>query len=441
MDIMSPLKEEEPASPSLVQDESSISTRMAFQKKMFLYANLILLHRPYVNDVLTTRNTSNRPSYDICSYAAIIITDTASKLNPTELVYHSKSPLFAYALVMALRIHIMNATNANPEKYNAHKNFNLCLATLSRLPQAKNTCSMLHEALIDLEEQYTNRFLLAQEREDDIKLQQQLQQQMQLHQPVITAAQVVFSPGATDKRKDRPNSDASQGLTFNTPLEPGTGRLVIKHHNQPTDSAGRKKKKNKIVHDTPAMFVDSQQCRQKQKQKQSQQKLQGVFSTNGYQHASAPPTQSVQVQQQQQLPPSTQFSQGNHFQLNDSYTQYTTPSSSSTSSSSHGSATFPQTEYTSMVPHYADTMFPLNDAFDQVLNQMNSQETSMSLNFTDLLPMNDGMNALWNTNFSNEMPMYCVAPREDTFGVSITRTSNKTIPPNDTNLAFSYPSI
>ncbi|OBZ90001.1 Nitrogen assimilation transcription factor nirA [Choanephora cucurbitarum] len=503
MDIISPVKEgeepEEPESPlsqlpNTFKDESLISARITLQKKMFLYANLILLHRPYVNDVLTTRNTSNRPSYDICSYAAIIITDLASKLDPAELVYHSKSPLMAYALVMALRIHIMNATNANPEKYNAQKNFNLCLATLNRLPQAKDTSSMLYEALVDLVEQYNDRFLLAQEREDDIKLQQQLHQQMNLRQPVITAAQVVFSPGAIDKRKDRPNSDASNGvplMSFNTSLDSSgsqPNRLVIKHHQHSADPNNRKKKKVKATHDSPAMTVESS----KHKPKQPQQKPNKTFSE--FQHMSSPqlsmqppsssnisrsnaktPRQRQRQQQQQQaiqpvpfdaqLSSSTtstssfgQFSfsgQANPF-IPTQYTNINKSNSHSSSSSSVSSTnTFSHSDnyYAAPLPNqgnndlvnqptndimqpydFTPNMFPFGEdiSFDEVLSKMNTYQNTFLSNLNPSSLINNGF---VNDNFSTElMAMYHFTPQDSAIGISVSKGPNEMmIPSNDTN--------
>ncbi|KAI8992015.1 hypothetical protein BDF20DRAFT_812687, partial [Mycotypha africana] len=154
---------EEPESPfssvpNIVTEETPTARRLQTQKRLFLYTNLILLHRPYVSDILSKRNTNNRPSYDICSYAAIIITDLASKLDTSDLSYHSTLPILAYALIMAVRIHIMNASSSNPEKFNAKRNFDLSICILSKLPQSRDTTSMLYDSIQALEYKYHHRY-------------------------------------------------------------------------------------------------------------------------------------------------------------------------------------------------------------------------------------------------------------------------------------------
>lgn len=307
------------SSPNVLVEETTISKRIAFQKQMFLCTNLILLHRPYVNDVLAVRNTSNRPSYDICSYAAVIITDSARKLDISELLYHSKSPMIAYALVMALRVHIMNATSANPEKYNASKNFSLSLATLSKLPQSQDTDSMLHHALIDLERQYNNRFSLEQEREDDNRMQQQLQQQMQMNQPIVTAAQIVFSPGTTEKRKERPGSSdrsVSQSSVQQIDANAASSRnsIVIKDYNHQIDATNKKKKKAKI-----------------QQQHQQQQQQQEFMASNTFVPVGYSRQRSTSL-----IPPGQHYQSHTVLHHNQGGASSTTTSSSSSSSNTFG---------------------------------------------------------------------------------------------------------
>lgn len=290
-DIMHP-NSNEPDSPisnaaNVIHEESIMSKRMSFQKMMFLYTNLILLHRPYVNDSIPARN-SVRPSYDICTFAAILVTDIASNLEHSELVYHSKSPMIAYALVMALRVHIMNAyTNPSVDKFNAEKNFTKSIATLNKLPQSQNRSSLLYEALADLKEQYNNRFTLSQEKEEEIRSrqqqlqQQQQQQQQQIEQLTITPAEAIFNPASIEKRKERPCSVSStdissiNGTTSNT-------NLSVKYYQPPNETTTARKKKKTKTAASPAptaTFADGQQ-KQKMKQKQIQQSHQHVFSTN-----------------------------------------------------------------------------------------------------------------------------------------------------------------
>lgn len=144
--------------PSTSRDDSPqkqgtlTNKRLEFEKKIFLLVNLILLHRPYIND---TVKSNNRPSYDIFSYAAILITDAAYRLDTNELIhYHAKSPIIAYALITALRVHIINASTPNwADKFNADKNYNNSVETICKLPQLTQY-SLLNDSLQDLQEKY-----------------------------------------------------------------------------------------------------------------------------------------------------------------------------------------------------------------------------------------------------------------------------------------------
>ncbi|KAG1174114.1 hypothetical protein G6F70_005241 [Rhizopus microsporus] len=157
-DIMYPSMDE-PESPMnqpviIQREETTLSKRLDFEKKMFLLTNLILLHRPYVHEMV--RNNNSRPSNDICSYAAIMITDSAYRLDVNELIqYHSKSSILAYALMIALRIHVMNAaTPSYADKFNADKNYSYSVEIISKLPQCAISHSLLSCALQDLQGQY-----------------------------------------------------------------------------------------------------------------------------------------------------------------------------------------------------------------------------------------------------------------------------------------------
>lgn len=314
MDIISPYKE--PDSPmsnaaNTVVQEETITKRMTFQKEFFLYTDLILLHRPYVNDVLMVKNASNRPSFDICSFAAIMITDMASKLEITDLIYHSKSPMMAYALVMASRIHIYNATQPNPGKYNASKNFYICLSTLERLPQSKDKSSMLHDAFIDLELQYNNRFALLQETEEELRMQR-LQMESNITKPVITAAQIVFAQNETERSKRQSTSEKPCDSAATVKLETSRSNSKIR---LPTFKffehlPHKQKKKSKGSHANSFIYAKQKALKhnQKQKQRQTQGKNQNVFSSSPQMLApstSSPQPLEEQLQQQQkpqQLP-------------------------------------------------------------------------------------------------------------------------------------------
>lgn len=490
---MQPKEAESPMSnsPNVILEETLTARRITFQKLIYLYTNLILLHRPYVNDTLSVRNASNRPSYDICSYAAIIITDTASKLDPEDLIYHARSPIIAYALIMALRIHIMNATGSNPDKYNAIKNFNVSLTTLNKLPQSQDRTTMLHDAIVDLEHQFLNRFSIAQEREDDIRIQQHLQQQLRRNQPVVTAAQVVFSPGATEKRKEIANDTTSGiGMPFAAgATEVGSSArpsIVIKGYNHQSDTT-RKKKKPKIgsTNQLPT-FIDSQQQRQKQKQKQKQQKLQTVFSSNTSSSSSSskPPAQpeaSTKQQMETQFnnifspqpsslksespaPSQYSFTQQAPPQLEQKQS-YTPPSqppfipanNNDTSNQSFTPSTFASADFNLLQQtsnnYYSpvtteqqqpDQMFDINDeiAFNQFLGQMQQQNmmpfADFNLSINSPFLFNNNNNQQQNM-LTDELALYRVAPQEDTMGISITRATDNSPSTSTTYLSnFSF---
>ncbi|KAI8639810.1 hypothetical protein BD408DRAFT_484555 [Parasitella parasitica] len=469
IDIIHPMKEPESPifnSPNVIMEEPIISKRIAFQKQMFLYTNLILLHRPYVNDVLAVRNTTNRPSYDICSYAAVIITETARKLDSTELLYHSKSPMIAYALVMALRVHIMNAASANPDKYNANKNFSISLATLSKLPQSQDTLSMLHHALIDLEQQYNNRFSLAQEREDDNRIQQQL------NQPVVTAAQIVFSPGTTEKRKDRSSGNTEKSAPSQTSELSASLRnsIVIKDYNHRIDATNKKKKKAKLQQS----HVDNQQQKLKLTQKQKQQSLQRVFpsSSNGIedqkqqvqqqqdqfqikfdkdkpiqytQHAEHPPPPAPAPQQQQHQfqfdNTITQQNIGYYMQYisNNNNTIIANPVKEANSSMTFSSLDFPmiqqQEPYCYDSSATADTATASNAEPQQPQHQQHQSFLDANTANTDLdkfLSSQMDFDSIFFNGLCNQqqnfvpdeaVSLYCVAAQDDTMGVLITRAN------------------
>ncbi|KAI9255326.1 fungal-specific transcription factor domain-containing protein [Sporodiniella umbellata] len=158
-DIINPSRDESKLSvdqqPKL--RETTTSSRLELEKRIFLLVNLMLLHRPYIYDIV--RGNHSRPSYDIYSYAAIIVTDRVYRLDNNELFYyHAKSPIIVYALVIALSVHIMNAaTPSLAEKFNADKNYNYCIETLYRLPQCVANSSIVSNSVQELQEQYQNK--------------------------------------------------------------------------------------------------------------------------------------------------------------------------------------------------------------------------------------------------------------------------------------------
>lgn len=277
-DIMHP--HSEPDSPissvaNVILPETTVTKRMNFQKKMFLYTNLILLHRPYVNDPVVARNPS-RPSYDICTFAAIIITDAAYRLEPKELIYHSKSPMIAYALVMALRIHIMNTTTSpTGDKLSSDKNYYRSISTLEKLPQCRNISSLLHDALVDLKDQYDNRFVLAQERVDEMRVIQN-----QIDQNTFIPPQDPFGASSSGKRKEISCTISSEA----------TDDLPIRQY-VPHDETVRPRKKTKTTRSQQPNTVDNK--------KEPKFKGQHVFSKNDV-SGSQPPKNKIENDQLKQ---------------------------------------------------------------------------------------------------------------------------------------------
>lgn len=284
--------------PNITIPETQVARRMNFQKQMFFYTNLILLHRPYVNDVVNTRSCT-RPSYEICSYAAIIITDIASQLDTNDLVYHSKSPMIAYALVMAMRVHIMNATgNSNHDKLEPDQNYERSAATLKKLPQYRNKHSLLYNALADLENQYENRFILAKEQEDE--------ERSKIVQPdFMISAPDTPSFVSLRKRTESPVPTDSGALTkrFKPYLHPTT---TVSQKSKPI----RKPKKNTPGENGQLVFtvkdlkptIKGKEDPSKRQQQQQQQKTQQQQEQQQqkYEHEQQK-QQKLQQQQQQQI--------------------------------------------------------------------------------------------------------------------------------------------
>ncbi|KAI9354408.1 hypothetical protein BD770DRAFT_133213 [Pilaira anomala] len=323
--------------PNITIPETQVARRMNFQKQMFFYTNLILLHRPYVNDVVNTRGCT-RPSYEICSYAAIIITDIASQLDTNDLLYHSKSPMIAYALVMAMRVHIMNATsNSNNDKLEPDQNYERSSVTLKKLPQYRNKHSLLYNALADLENQYENRFILAKEQEDEerSKIVQPdfmisapdtpsfVSLRKRTESPVPTEPTGSFPkkfkpysyPNATVSQKTKPikkpkkNTGGEKGQfvinlkDFKRPtIKDKEVPLPSSSEQQPTRSASSLQKQQQ--QQAQQLQLQQQQIQQKQQQQQEQQQ----------QEHQQQKQQQLQQQQQQQILQQQQLQQQEHQQ-------------------------------------------------------------------------------------------------------------------------------
>ncbi|KAI8334019.1 fungal-specific transcription factor domain-containing protein [Chlamydoabsidia padenii] len=148
-------------------------------RRLELYTLLILLHRPYIqehsaakssngssnnstNNSYTGNNNTSRPSLDICSHTAMIITQLTADISTDTLVYLSKtSPMVTYAMIMALRIHLLNASaSAHDQKSGAFGeiNFEHTLELLRTIPTTTTKSgTMLSESIDSLENQYKQR--------------------------------------------------------------------------------------------------------------------------------------------------------------------------------------------------------------------------------------------------------------------------------------------
>jgi hypothetical protein len=151
-DIRYPLNKNKTESPGRLAE---VKERLKFQKNIFFLTDLILLHRPYINDTISDRS---HPSLDICSYAATLIIFRTYELSEAAISYHANLPMLSYSLIIALRIMIMNAAHStNCLKYNSSKVCELGLQTLAKLPQTKSSESILSDALDDLRKHFYNR--------------------------------------------------------------------------------------------------------------------------------------------------------------------------------------------------------------------------------------------------------------------------------------------
>jgi hypothetical protein len=150
-DIRYPLNEDKTESSGQLAE---VKERLKFQKNLFFLTDLILLHRPYIDDT----NDRSHPSLDICSYAAVLIIFRTYELGEASISYHANLPMLSYSLIIALRIMIMNAANnTNCSKYNSSKVCELGLHILAKLPQTQSSESILFDALDDLRKHFYNR--------------------------------------------------------------------------------------------------------------------------------------------------------------------------------------------------------------------------------------------------------------------------------------------
>ncbi|KAF7721556.1 hypothetical protein EC973_004495 [Apophysomyces ossiformis] len=158
------------------ENNNEVETQVRFEKiKLFiLHTLLVLLHKPYVDeDSYTknmsqkpyvdeesyTKNMSQKPSLEICSYSAMIITHMASQIESDEVAYLVRSsPFVLYALMTAIRMHLMNASCPADLKLMVFGeiNFEKTMEILQALPENFHG-SMLSESLALLQSRYQRR--------------------------------------------------------------------------------------------------------------------------------------------------------------------------------------------------------------------------------------------------------------------------------------------
>lgn len=135
------------------KNPDNIQQRFDHVKVLALYLLLVLLHRPYVDDVST--NTSSKksgetnPSFEICSGSAIIITHLIRRLKPEELNYLVRRPICLHAMLTATRVHLMNASFPKDPEMTMYGEINFLrnMAILQNLSLAKTPNSILSKTL------------------------------------------------------------------------------------------------------------------------------------------------------------------------------------------------------------------------------------------------------------------------------------------------------
>ncbi|KAH8547970.1 fungal-specific transcription factor domain-containing protein [Umbelopsis sp. PMI_123] len=130
-----------------------------------LHTLLILLHRPYIADTAGSsgqkpqqpRLIVSRPSLDICTYASTIITHICNEMSAKDLSMLAKTCTGLYAMIAALRIHLMNALSTEARlisvgEANFERGLRLLKSVWTNLPG-----EMVSETLYSLEQQYRSK--------------------------------------------------------------------------------------------------------------------------------------------------------------------------------------------------------------------------------------------------------------------------------------------
>ncbi|KAI7877405.1 hypothetical protein K492DRAFT_209726 [Lichtheimia hyalospora FSU 10163] len=113
---------------------------------LYFMHNLIQAHRPFVNQDSGTKAPFARPSFEICFLAAIIISYVVYTIPHSELIQLSMSPPTLHVVVMALRIHLANASSHESDRRTtifSEISFDKTMARLDSLPIIANN---IHQA-------------------------------------------------------------------------------------------------------------------------------------------------------------------------------------------------------------------------------------------------------------------------------------------------------
>ncbi|KAG2173770.1 hypothetical protein INT43_005190 [Umbelopsis isabellina] len=130
-----------------------------------LHTLLILLHRPYIVDNAGNPNQKpsqskliiSRPSLDICTYAATIITHICNEMSAKDLSLVAKLSSGLYAMITAIRIHLMNALCNDPKQVGVGEaNFERGLRLLRTISN-ETPGEMVLDTLYSLEQQYRSK--------------------------------------------------------------------------------------------------------------------------------------------------------------------------------------------------------------------------------------------------------------------------------------------
>lgn len=146
-----------------IRGSQTRKSRLNGLEALYFMHNLIQAHRPFVNQDSGTKAPFARPSFEICFLAAIIISYVVYTIPHSELIQLSMSPPTLHVVVMALRIHLANASSHESDRRTtifSEISFDKTMARLDSLPIIANNihqASMLSRTLEYLKARYHQR--------------------------------------------------------------------------------------------------------------------------------------------------------------------------------------------------------------------------------------------------------------------------------------------